>query len=446
MEPLDRGMPLEESVKTMTTHLHQTFGLWPLANSRRGFLQRAAALGLSFALPALSAKAAERRGVERPMSLMTLWMQGGPSQLETWDPHPGTSIGGLTQATDTTVPGLRIASFFPKMAEVMHHTSVIRSLVSKEGDHERGSYHLLTGYRPDPTVVHPSAGAIIAYELPNSKVEIPLHVSLAGGAGFTLPRGGYLGDEYDAFRIFEPGRGLANMRSRVGDDRTVRRRESLDVVERAFRAGRNVPAGKTLHTDMVDHALTMMSSEQLAAFDLAQEPAAVIAGYGPSRFGRGCLVARRLVETGVRSLQVVLDGFDTHTNNFEGCQTQAKVLDPAFSSLLKDLAERDLLSSTIVLCIGEFGRTPRINPLDGRDHWPTGFSAVVAGGPLKSGIVLGSTDPEGVKRDPEHPVTVADLYATLYTAMSIDPAKEINTPIGRPIKLSDGQVIRELVS
>ena len=413
--------------------------------SRRALLHRAAGLGLTFALPAMDARAAERRGAERPMSMITLWMQGGPSQLETWDPHPGTAIGGPTQAIDTSAPGLKIASLLPRMAEVMHRASVIRSLVSKEGDHERGSYHVLTGYRPDPTVVHPSLGSVLAHELPAAGVEIPQHVSLAGGAGFTLPRGGYLGDEYDAFRIYEPGRGLLNMRSRVGDDRTSRRREGLAVVERAFQTGRTSSAKNTLHRHTVEQAVTMMSSEQLRAFDLEQEPAALLASYGSSRFGRGCLVARKLVETGVRSVQVVLDGFDTHTDNFEGCKKQAATLDPAFSSLLKDLVEHKLLQSTIVLCIGEFGRTPRINALDGRDHWPTGFSCVIAGGGMKSGLVIGATDPEGVKRDPERPFSVPDLYSTILTAMSVDPAKEINTPIGRPIKLSEGQVIRELL-
>ncbi|WP_145028362.1 DUF1501 domain-containing protein [Caulifigura coniformis] len=412
--------------------------------SRRSFLGRAAALGLSFSLPALTARAVERRGSERPMSLITLWMQGGPSQLETWDPHPGTPIGGPTTAIDTTVPGLRIASTFPKMAEMMHHTSVIRSLVSKEGDHERGSYHVLTGYRPDPTVVHPSVGAVLSHELPATGVEIPLHISLAGGAGFTLPRGGYLGDEYDAFRIYEPGRGLINMRSRVGDSRTDRRRDGLAVVERAFQAGRTRPASETLHRQMLDKAVAMMSSEQLTAFDIDKEPAAVAAAYGDTRFGRGCLVARRLVETGVRSVQVVLDGFDTHTDNFEGCKTQAAILDPALATLLNDLAQRDLLASTIVLCIGEFGRTPRINPLDGRDHWPGGFSCVIAGGGLKTGVVVGATDPEGLRREPERPVPIADLYTTLFQAMSVDPSREINTPIGRPMKLSEGQAIGEL--
>jgi hypothetical protein len=414
--------------------------------SRRTFLHRAAALGLTFSLPAMELRAANRRGSERPMSLITLWMQGGPSQLETWDPHPGTVIGGPTQAIATTVPGLKIAGLFPKMADVMHHTSVIRSLVSKEGDHERGSYYVLTGYRPDPTVVHPSFGAVLSHELPAPGVEIPLHVSLAGGAGFTLPRGGYLGDKYDAFRIFEPGRGLSNMRSRVADDRTTRRREGLAVVEQSFRAGRDRAASGTLHHHMVEKAVEMMSSEQLAAFDIDKEPAAVLEAYGNSRFGRGCLVARKLVETGVRSIQVVLNGFDTHTDNFEGCKAQAEMLDPAFATLLNDLVERDLLASTIVLCIGEFGRTPRINPLDGRDHWPSGFSCVIAGGGLKSGVVVGATDPEGQKKEPERPVSVADLYTTIMHQMGVDASKEINTPIGRPIMLSEGEAVKELIA
>jgi uncharacterized protein (DUF1501 family) len=152
------------------------------------------------------------------------------------------------------------------------------------------------------------------------------------------------------------------------------------------------------------------------------------------------------VETGVRSIQVVLNGFDTHTDNFEGCKTQAAILDPAFATLLNDLAERDLLASTIVLCIGEFGRTPRINALDGRDHWPSGFSCVLAGGGFKTGVVVGSTDPEGQKKEPERPVSIADLYTTILQQMGVDASKEINTPIGRPMKLSEGEVVKELMA
>jgi hypothetical protein len=411
--------------------------------TRRDALRLAAGLGLSFLVPGLDLRAARERGPRRQKSLITLWMAGGPSQLETWDPHPGTRIGGGTRDIATAVPGLRIASLFARVADEIGSLSVIRSLVSKEGDHERGTYYLKTGYRPDPTVTHPSLGAIAANELPDTHVEIPLHVSL--GPGEWPARGGFLGAEYDAFRIFDPGRNLENMRRPVEDERQRRRLENLDLASRAFRASRAVAAARTLHRETIDRALTMMSSEQLRAFDLAGETAATRAAYGDTQFGRGCLVARRLVEEGVRAVEVTLDGFDTHANNFDGHRENAAILDPAFASLIRDLRERELLDSTIVLCIGEFGRTPQINPLDGRDHWPTGFSCVVGGGGLRSGIVLGGTDPTGASSQPSDPVRVQDLFATILHVLGIDPEHEIVTPIGRPIRYSDGALIARLL-
>ena len=191
--------------------------------------------------------------------------------------------------------------------------------------------------------------------------------------------------------------------------------------------------------------MAMMTSDQLKAFIVDDEPAAVRAAYGDSSFGRGCLVARRLVETGVRAVEVTLQGFDSHADNFDAHTTNAAVLDPAFASLMRDLVQRDLLRSTVVLCIGEFGRTPNINPLDGRDHWPTGFSCLVGGGGLKSGIVIGSTDPDGAKKDPSDPVKVADLYATIFSALGVDFRKEVITPIGRPMAYCEGQPIEQLL-
>jgi hypothetical protein len=414
--------------------------------TRRSALRIAGALGLSFVVPGMAHAAAERRGQERPKSLITLWMGGGPSQLETWDPHPGGAIGGPTRAIRTSVAGLEIADLFPKTAGQIHHLNVVRSLVSKEGDHERGTYHGLTGYRPDPTLVHPSLGAIVTSELPDKSIEIPMHVSLAGGAGFTLPRGGYLGDDLDAFRIFDPAQNLKNMKAGVPDDRARRRREALDVIGKAFRSGREERVAATLHETTLEKALGMMSSEQLAAFDMSKEPVNVAAAYGDSRFGRGCLIARRLVQYGVRSVQVVLDGFDTHAENFSGHVTQAEILDPALSALVKDLVDQDLLSSTVVVCIGEFGRTPKINPLDGRDHWPTGFSCLVGGGGLASGVVYGATDPAGEKTAPVDPVTVADLYATILKTMGVQPEREVITPVGRPMKLCEGKPIERLMA
>ncbi|OYW13553.1 MAG: hypothetical protein B7Z55_16665, partial [Planctomycetales bacterium 12-60-4] len=336
---------------------------------RREVLRLAAGLGLSFAVPGLDLGAAQQRGPERKKSLILLWLAGGPSQLETWDPHPGTSIGGLTKAIDTSISGVQIAADFPKVAEQIHRLSIIRSLVSKEGDHERGAYAVKTGYRPDPTTVHPSIGAIAVHELSDPKIEIPQFVSL-GEQPFPS-RGGYLGDRYDPYHIFNPGDSGQNLEPSVDEQRQQGRLNSLDLVSRRFQQGRSKRVEATLHQHTIEAALRMMTSEQLKAFSLKEEPEAIKAAYGDSRFGRGCLVARRLVEQGVRAIEVAQDGFDTHADNFTGHTLRAGYLDPAISTLLTELAERDLLESTVILVIGEFGRTPKINPLEGRDHWPT---------------------------------------------------------------------------
>ncbi|HVW02585.1 MAG TPA: DUF1501 domain-containing protein [Planctomycetaceae bacterium] len=403
----------------------------------------AGALGLSFVLPALEGRAAERRGTERPKSLILLWMGGGPSQLETWDPHPGSMSGGETQAIKTRIPDCQIADTYPQVAEQLDSLSVIRSLVSKEGDHERGTVMVKTGYPPEPTLVHPSLGAILAHELPEAGVEIPRHVSL--GPAQWPGRGGFFGDQYDAFKVFEPGAGLHNMRARAEGDRQDRRLANLGVLESSFRRGRAVQLGRTLHRDTLDRALTMMHSEQLKAFEIEGEPAAIRAAYGETNFGRGCLVARRLVEVGVRCVEVTLNGWDTHANNFEGHRANAETLDPALASLVRELRERDLLDSTVVLCIGEFGRTPQINPLGGRDHWPTGFSCLLGGGGLRSGLVIGATDPDQQQTMPTDPVTVKDLYATLLRTLGVEYDKEVMTPIGRPMALSAGRHVERLL-
>jgi len=228
-------------------------------------LQTAAALGVAFLTPSLGAAAANKRGNERQKSLITLWMAGGPSQLETWDPHPGNKIGGETTAINTKLPGLKIAHLFPQMAEQIQHLSVIRSLVSKEGDHERGTAFLKTGYRPEPTTVYPALGAIAVHQLPDPTVEIPQHVSL-NKSGKWPARGGYLGDRFDAFKIYDPGRNIRNMKAQVDDKRQARRLKNLDVISQAFKQGRNPQTEKTLHQHMIERALTMMTSKQLKAF------------------------------------------------------------------------------------------------------------------------------------------------------------------------------------
>jgi hypothetical protein len=416
-----------------------------MKSSRRDFLRfSAASLGLSFTLPALEGRAANERGTERKKSLLTIWLAGGPSQLETWDPHPiDEKSGGQVGAIKTTLPGIQIAGLYPKTAEQIHHMSIIRSLVSKEGDHERASYMLHTGYRPEPTLVHPSIGSIAALELHDNRIEIPEFVAL-GNSPFP-PRGGFLGDRLDAYRVFNPGQNGQNLKSAVSDDRQQRRLKNLEVVSNTFRRNRAMAVDQTLHQHTVDAALRMMTSEQLKAFQVDDEPTAIRDAYGREAFGTGCLVARRLLEVGVRSIEVSLNGFDSHANNLEAHVNRAKELDPALATLFNELSNRDLLQSTVVLVIGEFGRTPKINPLGGRDHWPTGFSCLIGGGGLQSGRVIGSTDPKGEKSQPEDPINVANLYATVLHSLGIDYAKEVITPIGRPMKYCEGTPIDRLL-
>ena len=413
--------------------------------NRRGFLRLAGFAGVSWLTPVghMLARAAEQPGQKHfAQSIIVLWMQGGPSQLETFDPHPGTRIAGGTGAIDTTVKGVQLAPGFERVAEEMKSISLIRSMVSKEGDHERGTYTMKTGFRPDPTVVHPSIGAICCHELPIAGADIPRHVSILPGQW--PARGGYLGDQFNAFRTDDPAGPVPDTTSFLSAERDRKRLADLDVVEGAFAKGRMKRAEATLHRETVTGARKMMTSEQLAAFDVSKEPLATRKLYGETPFGRGCLAARRLIDVGVRCVEVTLTGWDTHVNNHQQTRKQLDILDPAFSALIRELRERKLLERTVVMCCGEFGRTPAINPAGGRDHWPTGFSVALSGGGLRAGHVVGETDPDG-KPEPANPITVGELHATVLSAVGINPAKTNQTPIGRTVKFADGKPIAALL-
>jgi uncharacterized protein (DUF1501 family) len=410
---------------------------------RRGFLKIGGLAGLGWLTPVSELLAVQaEKGREPARSIILLWMQGGPSQLETFDPHADSKIAGGTRAIATASKEIQLAEGFGRLAEVMDQVSVVRSMVSKEGDHERGTYLMKTGYRPDPTVEHPSIGAICCHELPTGGTEIPRHVSILPGKW--AARGGFLGGEFDAFQMDDPSRPLPDVTARVPSHREVQRVADLDVVEKAFAKGRRDRVATTLHRETLDRARVLMTSEQLKAFDLSKEPASVRAEYGDTPFGRACLAARRLTEVGVRCVEVTLDGWDSHVNNHETHKKRVGELDPAFAALIRDLARRGQLSRTIVLCGGEFGRTPSINPFGGRDHWPIGYSMAIAGGGLKGGLAVGKTDPNGLEA-PKRPATIADVHATVLTTLGLNPGKENVSPVGRPIKLSEGKVIGELM-
>jgi hypothetical protein len=401
---------------------------------------------MSFVLPGLDLRAAQRRGYKRPKSLLVIWLSGGPSQLETWDPHPGTKIGGPTRAIATSIPGVEIAEHYPQLAAQLHRLSLIRSLVSKEGDHDRATYMVRTGYRPDQTIRHPAMGAIVAKELPNPNLEIPAVISLGYHYEQDRPRGGYLGADYDAFEIREPGWRDGSPVQLMAQERQERRLSNLQIVSRAFRRYRQAAVDGTMHQQTIDAAVRMMTSEQQKAFQIDDESQATRVAYGDSNFGRGCLVARRLIEQGVRAVEVVHENYDSHSNNFDTHKKNAVVLDGPLAALLGELDQRDLLQSTVILCIGEFGRTPKINAEDGRDHWPAGFSCLLGGGGLRAGQVVGATDPTGERKEPDNPIQVADLYATILKALGIDPTYQVPTPIGRPMRYSSGTPIEQLLT
>jgi hypothetical protein len=415
--------------------------------TRRALLQGACMTGLTWLTPLadLLALEAEVAPIGKPArSVIMLNLGGAASQLDTFDPHPGTKIGGGVRAIDTAIPGVRFAAGMEQTAGVMQDVSLIRSMVSKEGDHERAVYNIKTGYRPVPGLTHPTIGAIVCHELPDAKIEIPTHVSILPGRW--PARGGFFGAEYDAFQINDPAEPVPDVQPRGGEETMDRRLADLKVVERQFARGRrpDLDRGTTLHQLSMEKARRIMSSDQLKAFDVKSVPASERAAYGDTPFGRGCLAAVRLIEAGVRCVEVTLNGWDTHANNTEGQAKQAAILDPAFASLIRDLKRRGLLEHTVVLCGGEFGRTPKINNAGGRDHWPNGFSMLVAGGGFARGRVIGETDPEGGKQQPAEAVHVEDLHATVQHVLGIRSKKEIMTSIGRPMALSDGTVIQKL--
>ncbi len=407
---------------------------------RRQFLL-STGLGWLTPLSSVLARAAEANRAPAK-SVIVLWLAGGPSQLETFDPKPGTNIAAGSVARDTAVKGVQLGQGFEQLADQMPHIALVRSLTSKEGDHERGTYTLKTGNRPDPTVNFPSLGAIVCHDLAAEGVEIPRHVSILPGQW--PARGGILGAQYDAFKIYDPVDGVPDVTPRVPRDRFEQRMKDLDVVEEAFARGRSRQVAETGHRDTMNRASKMMSSEQLKAFDVSQESEAVRKEYGDTPFGRGCLAARRLIEVGVRCVEVTLDGWDTHAKNHDLTAGRVAILDPAFAALIRDLKRRDTLKDTLVLCMGEFGRTPRVNPLGGRDHWPHNFTAALAGGGIRGGTIIGESDPEGGK-EPKEPIQVADLHATVMQAVRIDPERTLRGPIGRTIRRSTGTPIKPLL-
>jgi hypothetical protein len=414
--------------------------------TRRRILRSATTGGLAtfMGLPVRDLVAREEQGgtsrTAKADAVILLWMGGGMSHIDTLDPKPGTVTGGEFAAMRTAVDGVRISEILPTVASQLQHATIVRSLVGESADHGSATHHLLTSYPQVRELVHPSLGSIVADQVERLG-DLPAFVSVGGEA----PSPGYLGQTAEAYFIGEPGTPDPTISLPEGITQ-VRSQRRLEVLEKLN--GRFAAPGDPI-VDAVGGsyaaAVQLMRSPALAAFDIDSEPAAVREAYGDTRFGRGCLLARRLVEQGVRFVQVNLGGFDTHSNNFPTMRSLGAVIDPAIGTLLGDLASSGRLDRTIVLLLSEFGRTPVINGSAGRDHYPDVFSSLVAGGGIKRGFVLGGTDPEG-RQASERPVRIADLHATIVSQLGIDPDRRVDTALGRRMKLvNDGTVVSDMI-
>ncbi len=405
-----------------------------LYSPRRGVLKAglASALGLTIGVGHDSlARAADetRKGPPAAMSCIVLWMNGGPSHIDTFDPKRG-AVAGPLKARRTRVPGLEISEHLPQLADQADQFAIIRSMTSKEGNHKRARELVHTGYAPTPTVAHPSMGAWIS-EARQGRTALPSFISI----GSASHGAGFLGVHHGPFVLRRADKPPENVAYGFGveDTRFDRRLAALEHIDKGFSS--SVGDRSVKNRSLVrSRAVAMMRAPELEAFALDAEADAVKAAYGDSRFGRGCLLARRLVERHVPVVEVTLDGWDTHQDNFERVKKQMGILDPAVATLLRELRERDLMRTTLVVLMGEFGRTPKINGRGGRDHYPGAWSAVLAGGGIRGGQVYGATDERGEKVIAKA-TGVPDLMATILDRMGLDTSRSVMTILKRSFSM-----------
>lgn len=376
-------------------------------------------------------------------SCILMWMGGGPSTIDMWDLKPGAATGGEFRPI-STAGDLQICEHLPKTAKVMNHLSVIRSMSTREADHGRGRYYMHTGYVPDPNMEHPGLGSVIAHETfdQRSSLDIPPVVSV--GSGSVGP--GFLGMAWAPFTVNSNG-DVRNLRMNGMDDATLQKRlQMLSLVEEGFVKQNRGPAAMD-HAKILQKTVNLMTSDQMKAFRVREEPAQMTELYGDNNFGKGCLLARRLVEAGVPFIEVDYGGWDNHQNIFTTLKDQKlPIVDQAMSGLVIDLEQRGLLKDTTIVWMGEFGRTPRINGNTGRDHWARGWSVVVGGGGIKGGLAVGQTNSEGTGVDSE-PYSSEDLMATICRAMGVSLETTFQSKSGRPMKIANsGKLIKEVLA
>jgi Protein of unknown function (DUF1501) len=431
--------------------------------NRRHFLKHVAGVS-ALAIPGLEfirniqANAQELRRQNK--SVIIMWMGGGPATIDIWDLKRGVPTAGEFVPRDTSVPGIQISEHMPNTARQMQHLAIIRSLTTTEGDHMRGTQLMHTSYTPNPAIQFPAIGAVAAQQISRlagyREISLPSYVTVGGG-GATGP--GFLGMVNAPFTIQNPGTPPQNIQPPASvasnademNARVQRRRRLWNLEEDSFLMGR-VPhltestrnrfadASKA-HNDVYQRAFSLVASRDGQVFNLQGESGALMteygaAGTGANNFGRAAVMARRLVEAGVSAVEISLGGWDTHNQTFNAHRTNLQPnLDRAMGALVRDLSDRGLWQNTVLVWMGEFGRTPRINQNAGRDHWARSWSVVVGGGAIKGGQVYGSTSADGTEvRD--NPVRVGDVFATIYRGLGIDPATQVRDAIGRPFAIA----------
>lgn len=424
--------------------------------SRRDFL-RVGTLGLAGLSLAdvlrLRSFAAARGEPVKDTAVIQIYLNGGPSHLDTYDPKPDApaEFRGEFRSIPTSLPGVELCELFPRQARMMDRMTIVRSLHHASADHGAGSHWVLTGFPPaDPNPrgnERPSVGSVVARLRGSNRAGMPPYVAIPRPPAFTYA--GYLGPGDNPFSLDAEPQTDARVRNldppagmsidRLGDRRDLLRK--LDRVDRR-RDRSGAMEGMDRFTAEAYAMITGPAARQ--AFDLSRESPTLRDRYGRTRIGQGCLLARRLVEAGVTFVTLNEGGWDHHGQVFSGCRKMLPPLDAAVATLVEDLYDRRLADRVLVLVWGEFGRTPRVNGSAGRDHWPGAFSAVLAGGGLKTGQVIGSTGRKG-EAPVERPVRPEDVIRTVYAVLGIDPLHEFINDAGRPMPvLNQGQPIAEL--
>jgi hypothetical protein len=374
-------------------------------------------------------------------SCILLWMSGGPSHIDTFDlkPEAPDRIRGQFKPIETSVPGIQISEHFPQFAQRMQHAALLRSMCTVEADHNLATYHLHTGYQKRAGgIAFPSLGAIVSRELGRSDFPLPSFVCIGAGPRHAT-RSGFLGPDHQPLDVNDPDRGTTFLEPLGDAGQFQRQYDLLRRFDASFQETYRAESAQA-HKSAIERAVRLMTAQQKRAFDLSQEPDALRDRYGRGSFGQGCLMARRLVETGVRFVEVLMgDGvaWDTHRDGFSRIRPLSLETDVGMSALIDDLHERGLLDSTLVVWMGEFGRSPQVGGDGGRNHWAKAWSTVLAGGGIRGGQVIGRTDRDAAEVL-ERPISVTDFLGTICTVLGIDYTRPNRAPgVERPIPIVD---------